>query len=550
MFIREKVRANGSIAIQIVENTRSGKKIKQRVLRHIGQAFSSDELDVLRKLAVSVIGKMKLEMPQMILPGITAKELFCPRPETDELDYMVRVKDLREKKRIIEGIGEVFGRLYSELGFDNLVISGRNNGEWNKILKACVLARIAFPASKLQTVLRLERDFSLSIPLEKMYRMMDSVAKDIERIKEKVLWTTLQLIPDKVDVLFFDVTTLHFESIETDSFRQLGFSKAQKFKEGQVVLALVTTRQGLPITYELFKGSMYEGYTLVEMIMSLEKRFEIENVVLVADRAMFSESNLSLMESKNIRYVVAAKLRSLPKRFKEQILRDKDFKCQVIENEIHWVKEYAYKDRRLIVSYNNSRARRDEAQRARLIERLMAKVKNNKIPISSIISNHGTKRFIKINNSTVAIDENKIKEDSKWDGLHGVISNCKNDSYHELISRYRGLWEIEAAFRLNKHDLQMRPIFHWTENRIRAHIAICFVAYTLVKQATCRIASEFTPLSFNRIKEELLQVQSSVVLDLANNKLFLLPSKMTNTQKRIYGAFNLRRSDMPRILKN
>ena len=114
------------------------------------------------------------------------------------------------------------------------------------------------------------------------------------------------------------------------------------------------------------------------------------------------------------------------------------------------------------------------------------------------------------------------------------------------LTKYRGLWQIEAAFRLNKHDLRMRPIYHWTPERIVAHIAICFLAFTVAKQAMYRLnVQQKLKLSFEQIRSVLLSAQASVLVDINTKKRYLLPSKVTVTKKKIYQCFGLKRVDTP-----
>ncbi|MBI4727296.1 hypothetical protein HY768_08780, partial [candidate division TA06 bacterium] len=133
------------------------------------------------------------------------------------------------------------------------------------------------------------------------------------------------------------------------------------------------------------------------------------------------------------------------------------------------------------------------------------------------------------------------KSDARYDGLHGVITNLKEDAANAILSRYRGLWQIEEAFRVNKHDLKMRPIFHWTPRRIKAHIAICFIAFAIAKQAVYRLGRRQLPMSFEQLRNELLHVQASLVVDIKTRKRYILPSHATINQKRIYQAFGLRK---------
>ena len=250
------------------------------------------------------------------------------------------------------------------------------------------------------------------------------------------------------------------------------------------------------------------------------------------------------MDSLGIQYIVAAKLKTLPKSLKSDILHA-DYNEEVVGDELHWLKEFEHKSRRLVVGYSAKRAKKDAADRQRLVDRLMKKVKGDKIKVKDLIPNYGSKKYITVENSSASINQEKIKADAQWDGFHGVITNATDKTSSELLSRYRELWQIEEAFRISKHDLKMRPIFHWTENRIKAHIAICFLAFTLAKQAVYRIALQQEPMSFEQIRNELLHAQSSVVIDLASQKKYIIPSHVTVNQKKLYQAFGLKRSQVP-----
>ena len=545
MFVRTKLRPNGKISVQIVESYRRADKVSQRILRHVGQGVNEKEIDKLIVLANFIIEEMKEER-QRTLP------LFAPEAlpstavgEEKEIEDKVSIGNLREEQRVIDGIGDVFGKLYDDLSFGCLLTGTRNNSTWNEALKTCVLARLTNPTSKLRTAAMLERDFGIRLPVEKIYRMMDHVARREEAIRACIGETTKTLLQQKVDVMFFDVTTLYFESFEEDELRKFGFSKDCKFKETQVVLALVTTTDGLPLDYLLFPGDTYEGHTLLNAVEELQKKYEIREVRLLADRAMFNEDNLELMEQKGIRYVVAAKLRNLPKSLCSELLADEGYRAAVVGHELHWIKEIEYKGRRLLVSYNQARARKDSSDRQRLIERLMKKQrKNGKMHVKDLVGNRGTAKYLKVTEEDIVMDVEKIAKDSAWDGLHGVISNTVGDSA-EIIASYGGLWQIEAAFRVQKHDLRMRPIFHWTPSRIKAHISICYIAYTLIKQALHRLKILGLPISFEKMQNELLHAQSSIVVDVATKKHYRIPSNATIEQKKIYQAFGLRRSAKP-----
>ncbi len=545
MFIRAKQKPNGKTAVQIVESYRTADKVSQKIIRHMGQAATEKEVEELKRLAEKVIVEMK-NARQPVLPCFSPEDIYGKKAPKEVRGEKVDIMGLREEQRIIQGIGEVFGRLYEDLGLRKALGDKRKDEPWNGILEACVLARIANPASKHRTASMLEEDYGIRIALHKIYRMMDRLIEREEDVKETIAGSTLGLCGGRLEVLFFDVTTLYFESVDQDELRNFGFSKDCKFKETQVVLALVTTTEGLPVTYRVFPGNIYEGHTLVSMVAEIKKVYEVANVVLVADRAMFSRENLELMDAEGITFVVASRLKQLPKELKREILESEDFRLSAVGDELHWVKEFRRGERRLVVSYNAARAKKDAADRARLIERLMKKVKDGKVKIKDVIPNYGTKKYLTLRDKEACIDESKIEQDAQWDGLHGVLTNSDTMSPPEILARYSELWQIEESFRINKHDLKMRPIYHWTPDRIQAHILICFIAYTLVRQAMYRVARQYQPMSFERIRNELLHAQASILVDTATKKRYLMPSKITPIQKKLYHIFGLKRSEAPR----
>ena len=136
------------------------------------------------------------------------------------------------------------------------------------------------------------------------------------------------------------------------------------------------------------------------------------------------------------------------------------------------------------------------------------------------------------------LDEEKIKQDRLWDGLSAIVCSDRKPAAQDMLARYRGLWQIEAAFRLNKHDLRMRPIYHWTPKRIKAHILICFIAYGLAVFARRHLKRSSLNLSFDRLRTELKKVQVSLIQDSSTGQRLLLPCQLNETGKAIYKAFN------------
>jgi len=137
----------------------------------------------------------------------------------------------------------------------------------------------------------------------------------------------------------------------------------------------------------------------------------------------------------------------------------------------------------LIVSHSTKRAEKDRRDRVKSIENLQQKLEKSKNP-TSLISNYGYKKYLTVDGDVqVRINEDKLEREALWDGLHGVMTNIKEDEMKadEILSQYHGLWQVEESFRISKHDLRVRPVFHWSADRIKAHIAICFVSFALIR---------------------------------------------------------------------
>lgn len=545
MFVSSKKKDETKWQVQIVESIRVGDQVRQKRVRNIGTAYSEKEREEFIRIGNAAIVKMKNDK-NPVLPIFDPADVYASaRAKKKEVDEDARVKNLKHVQTYNDGIRDIFGEVFDGLGLEAVIEGSKKDEQWNSILRENVIARIADPKSKRASALMLKRDHAVEIPLEKTYRMMDHLEENEEQVKSRITQATLTLFKEAVDVLFFDVTTLYFESFTQDELRNFGFSKDCKFKETQVVLALVTSKDGIPITYKLFPGNTYEGSTLVDVVKELKKEFLVENIMLVADRGMFNRKNLSCLEAENVNYIVAAKLKSLPKLKKQEILDNKAFKINVIGDELHWINEFSHEGRRLIVSYSSKRAKKDAADRQRLVDRLLKKVKNKKIKISDIIPNHGTKKFLKILGGQAVVDNAKIDKDHEWDGLHGICTNSSEANVSTLLERYRGLWQIEEAFRVNKHDLKMRPIYHWTPRRIKAHISMCFIAYAVVKHTIFYLKEKKISLSLDQLREELLRVESVLYRDKTTDKHYVLPSSTNALQKSIYHAMKITREERP-----
>lgn len=549
MYIRVKTSNSGATTyVQIVQAIRKADKVSQKIVRHVGVANSTDELEGLKILAASMKDALEAGGQQFLFKPEEIAGLGPSKIEHDDDNYNVNLKDLFEEQRLISGFHEIYGTLYDNMGYTKVIANPSKAKISSRILRDIVIARIANPSSKRASSLMLEEDFGITIDLDKIYRMMDRLDEDaIRRIKEIAYQNTLSLLGGKIDVIFYDATTLYFESFTEDELKQNGYGKDGKFGQPQVLLALMVTSQGHPIDYEVFSGSTYEGHTLVDALAKIRDKYEIERVVFVADSAMLSGDNIARLEKlgDKISFIVGARIKSMDGHIKKKILDSKNY--STIDNQSQ-VAEFDYKSKRLIVSYSGKRAAKDAHDRARAIDKLHKKLLKSK-SAKSHLSNSGYRKYLKINGtSSIEIDEDKIEADSAWDGLHGVITNS-DIAPADVLKKYGDLWNVEAAFRVTKHDLAVRPVFHWKPHRIKAHIAICFMAYSMVKNLEHRVGLQYKKLSIESIRKTLAHVQTSILYDKKKKIRYGLPSMLKLDAKKIYKLMGLSKQSTPYIIK-
>lgn len=265
MYVRTKSSPRSkNISVQIVESQRIEGKIKQKVIRHLGTTQPGDKLDELKKLAHSII----IELEHNAMFQVKSKNQAIKSRFGELLSIANEVQlngiSIEETKRVIIGIHDIYGYIYDHIGFKNPFSRAKQREVSSKILREIVMARIANPDSKRASVAILAEQFGVDLNLDHVYQMMDKI-DDIfcERIQKYALAATLKLTGEKLRILFYDATTLYFESFTEDILKQNGYSKDLKFNQPQVLLALFVTQNGLPVGYELFSGSTFEGHTLV-----------------------------------------------------------------------------------------------------------------------------------------------------------------------------------------------------------------------------------------------------------------------------------------------
>lgn len=468
MYIRKKRNRSGTTSVVIVSKAHG----KYKEVKSFGSSACEAEIDMLCEKVAAWIrsfgGQQEFDFDD------------CRGREQEETARFVENVD----SIMINGTQILLGKVYDSIGFNRIP---------DEILRHLVIARVSQPRSKLATVEYLKSYYDEDVDLNRIYRYMDKLYNSQMELAQQIsVEHTWKLFDGKIGLMFYDVTTLYFETADTDVLREPGFSKDGKTAESQVVLVLLVSEGGYPLSYSLFNGRQYEGFTMIPMIDDFKQRFSLgDDFVVVADSGLMNKNNVSLLQKAGYKYILGARIKSESASVKQWIL--------TLEKQDNT--SYIYKrenGERLIVSYSEKRAKRDAYNRDRGIDRLRKAYKSGRLTKQQV-NKRGYNKFLEISKDVeVTISEDKIAEDCKWDGLKGYITNTDLDA-EQVISEYHGLWVVERAFRVSKGALEMRPMFHFTERRIEAHVCICFIAYKVYKELERLIAVNDIGMSVGKV---------------------------------------------------
>ena len=553
MYVRKKKRPQHTddhmcIAVQIVETKRDGDRVKQRVVQHIGVARDDADLDRLVRLGESL--RNVIEADERV--SLYRPEDLPVAAGDHEDDTVVAAEDpfafdwrrVEHIENVATGVMDVYGPMYHALGFDTTLPRSRFPAA-HGILYETVMARLGKPLSKRASVAYLAAQFGSTTSLDAIYRMMDRLDEPrIEQVRERIAQATQDLHPAPVSVLFFDCTTLYFEAVHSDGdddIRQFGYSKDGKSNRVQVVLALVVDDHGLPVAYELFPGSLYEAKTLEPVLAQLKAKFGGVQRVIVADAGMTNETNRNALKAHEACFILGARLKNLAEAQKAAIV-DHDWSATPMRD---W--DLA-EGRRLIVWHSPKRAERDRKLREKRIEQLKQRLKASKSPKQWLAKQGAKARFLTLEGKAqVALNEEAIAEAARWDGLSGVETNLTLPM-DEVQTQYHGLWQVERSFRIQKHTLEIRPIFHWTEKRIRAHIAICYMAFACLRHVEYRLRIKGVKLSPERIRDAVEGLHDMVFCDRSDGRRFAIAAHPTADGAAVATAMQIQRKRTPRLL--
>jgi transposase len=467
MFLRKKVNPSGVISVQVI-NKSSG---KYRVIKTIGSSPDTLVIEALfeqgKKWISDYLGELDI-----------FEQATREAEEKQVTDYLLsNIENI-----LLNGTQLILDKVFQATGFDKID---------DEILKYLVIARLSQPMSKSATVDYLRSYFDEDVRLHRIYRYLDKLYNSQQdKIQQISVEHTRKILGGRIGLMFYDVTTLYFETDQGDDFRETGFSKDGKHSLPQVVLGLLVSQDGYPLSYSLFSGSQYEGRTMIPMVEDFVNRFDLDDFVVVADSGLMNKSNLSLLESGGYKYIIGARIKNGTEDVKQWILSLEKCDGEFNEREKDGV--------RLIIGYSENRAKKDKYNREKGVKRLQKAYKSGTITKENI-NKRGYNKFLEISdNVKITINQQKISEDEKWDGLKGYITNTELPA-KEVHGQYNGLWVIENAFRITKGTIEIRPMFHFTPRRIEAHVCICFVAFKVYKELERILKKNNIKLSVDKV---------------------------------------------------
>lgn len=459
-------------------------KRKTIVVKHIGSSDDKNELVDLKKKA-----------EEWILEQSNSYGLFS-KTEVNKFE------DTYEYQ------GVYFNYAYEFL--EKIFLKFKFNNHLTELFKDLMITRILEPGSKKNNLEFLQEFLNKFHSENQLYK---SIAKYDDTMREGLEKEVVNIAKSEFGFDFsfvlYDVTTLYFESFKDDEFKRVGFSKDNKSNQPQVVIGLIVTKDGFPVSYQVFKGNTFEGNTFLPIIKAFQTLHNITTLTIVADSAMLSKINLEALVQANFNYIVGARLANL-----KQVTLDK------IEKEIEKVDKNSIRLDNLIVDYSSKRFLKDKKD----LDKQVEKAKKN-LAIETF--RNPRIKFLKTENLKSYLNQSLIDKHIKLCGLKGYATNLTL-SNSEIIKYYHNLYKVEHAWRIAKSDLEARPIYHHKESSIKNHLLICFGAlaisvYLEIKNKT----------SIAQVVHSLKRVTDAKVFNKLNEQTFFQRVKLGESVKKL-----------------
>ena len=547
MYLRHTTRRKDGkthVYWQLVRSVRHGGKVVQETVAQLGELDGEGRARA-KALARSISGRgEEFCQGQLFDGGEPAKALA------------VKLDAVRLERSRSFGAVWLGWLLWRALGLAELLSEllppKREGVGWGEVIAILVIGRLCEPSSELQVAERWYRTTALEDLLgvrteniydERLYRALDRVLPHKEAMEQHLVKRLGELFEIDYDLLLYDVTSTYFEGVADPEIAQRGYSRDHRPDCVQVNIALVVTREGMPLGYEIFSGNTTDVSTVKQIVESMENRFGKVNRVWVMDRGMVSAENIAWLNTTKRRYVIGTARAEL-KRWAKQLAEKTEWR-QIREDVEIKLCSGPDGSETFLLCRSASRMEKEKAMHERFSKRIEEGLQSlaQRIEKSRKLLDRGELerqigRLLERNSRAAARYSIAISEDdsvpaklkltwitrSEWEdwaklteGTYILRSNIHDWTDEELWKTYIQLSEAEAAFRIQKSDLCIRPIWHHKQERIKAHILICFLAYALWKTIQKWQSRAGLGDSPRTILTELSRVHSAdVVLPLAD----------------------------------
>lgn len=499
----------------LAESYRTAKGSRQRIVAYLGELTVSEQ-DGWAKLGSHLDGETKSRRPQLTLFDPPR----CDEPRDDE-PLLVKLSSIRlERTRDFGDVWLAWG-LWRMLGLDELleelIEPGREDVSWATMAAILTIARFCEPSSELHIADTWYRRTALEellgvtseqVHTDRLYKALDQLLPHKESLEKHLRKRLGELFELQCDLLLYDVTSTYFEGdLQGCPIAKRGYSRDSRPDRPQVCLGLVVTEEGFPLGYEVFAGNTHDSKTVQTIVESLEKKYGALNRVWVLDRGMVSEKNLKFLRERGGQYIVGTP-KAMLRQF-EQHLTEKDWTSAQAGVEVKLVPS-PDGDETFILARSADRRAKELAMHEKFTERLEAGLKKMQAAAEKgrlkdeVMAGQRLGRLKQQNwraSQAFEVTIRKLTEPrgkqrleitwqpqakfADWsqlaDGCYLLRSNLKGVDAATLWRRYIQLTEAEWAFRITKDELAIRPIWHQKENRVKAHILVCFLAYVLWK---------------------------------------------------------------------
>lgn len=451
----------------------------------------------------------------------------------------------------VHAVGGVWDALGLSAVLDQCRVAGRSSAEVSLLVKLLVVNRICDPCSKLALLDWLEsvRYADQAPSYHHLLRAMDRLI-GIKEIAEPLLAKKLLSGAEGLDLVFYDITSTYFEgerSLVEEDFRRYGYSRDHRPDRRQVVVGMVMTREGVPLCHHVFPGNTVDKTTVTAVVKDLKERFNLARVVFVGDRGMLSDANLSMILGAEIGFIVAHPLRknahaaevigNLKKGFTGE--GDQEQYREEVRKEVRFVVAYAPKIAAETRRNRQERLKKADAWIKEAEHKLANPAARGRAPtqqgtydrIRDYLRDKGLQGLYDIEIAAGKLTVRKNRKALNWeetiDGMLMLETTDLELPAEEVVKRYKELAEIERGWRTLKSSLLLRPVYHWTEPRIRAHIFICVLALQIERW----MRNKLQTVSVQKALQSLQQIKMGELT--INGKTVTMATRPTTEQKEL-----------------